>query len=300
MDRLDAMRVILAVVDAGSLSAGARKLGAPLPSVSRKMAELERHLGTTLLIRTSRNIQLTDAGRDYVEAARHIIADLDEAERRASGEYQTPRGELSVTMPVEFGARHVMPIALGFMAEYPEVTLKLVTSDRLVHLVEEQVDVAIRLGQLADSALVAVKVGEFRLLTCASPEYLERHGAPKHPRDLPDHDGIAFGPDRMFWAYHADGEEMIAAPCTRMLVNTAANNLAAAVSGVGIARLFDYQLTDEFRTGALVHILADFDGDPWPIHLVYPRQGLLPLKVRAFIDWVTPRLRAACTSYACR
>lgn len=300
MDRLDAMRVILAVVDAGSLSAGSRKLNAPLPSVSRKVAELERHLGTNLLVRTSRNIQLTDAGRDYVEAARRILADLDEAERRASGEYQTPRGELAVTMPVEFGARHVMPIALSFMEEYPEVALRLVTVDRLVHLVEEQIDVAIRLGHLPDSALYAVKAGEFRLITCASPDYLAQHGTPAHPSELSRHDGILFGTREMFWTYRVDGADVIAEPRTRLSVNTAATNRAAALGGMGIARLFDYQLTDEIRSGALVPILSDHDSDPLPVHIVYPRQGLLPLKVRAFVDWATPRLRAACTSFNCR
>lgn len=199
MDRLDSTRVILAVVDAGSLSAGSRALGSPLPSVSRKAAEIERYLGTNLLVRTSRSIQLTDAGRGYVEAARRIIADLEETERRASGEYQTPRGELSITMPIEFGVLHVIPIALAFIEEYPEVTLKLVTSDRLVHMVDEHVDVAIRLGHLPDSALFAVKAGEFRLITCASPAYLERFEPPSGPRDLPQHDGILFGPLPMFW-----------------------------------------------------------------------------------------------------
>ena len=299
MDRLDAMRVILAVVDAGSLSAGSRKLGAPLPSISRKVAELERFLGTNLLVRTSRNIQLTDAGRDYVDAARRIIADLEEAERRASGEYQTPRGELTVTMPVEFGTRHVLPIALAFMEEYPEVTLRVITSDRLVHMVEEHVDVAIRLGHLADSALYAVKAGEFHLLTCASPDYLERRGTPDHPLHLPDHDGILFGTHPMFWTYRIDGEDMISAPRTRMFVNTAAANLTAAARGVGIARLFDYQITDEIRSGALVPILADYGRDPRPVHVVYPRQGLMPLKVRVFIDWAAPRLREACTHLGC-
>jgi DNA-binding transcriptional LysR family regulator len=299
MDRLDAMRVILAVVDAGSLSAGSRKLGAPLPSVSRKVAELERHLGTNLVVRTSRNIQLTDAGRDYVEAARRIIADLDETERRASGEYQAPRGELAVTMPVEFGNRHVMPIALAFMKEYPEVRLRLVTSDRMLHLVEDQVDVAIRLGQLADSGLYAVKAGEFHLLTCASPAYLERHGAPSQPLELPHHDGILFGTHPMFWTYRVDGEDVVAAPRTRIFVNTAAANLQAAVGGIGIARLFDYQISDELRSGALVPVLADYGRDPRPVHIVYPRQGLMPLKVRAFIDWAAPRLREACTHFNC-
>lgn len=299
MDRLDAMRVILAVVDAGSLSAGSRKLNAPLPSVSRKVAELERHLGTNLLVRTSRNIQLTDAGRDYVAAARRIIADLDEAERRASGEYDTPRGELTVTMPIEFGARHVMPIALSFIAEYPDVTLNLITSDRLVHMVDEQIDVAIRLGHLADSGLYAVKSGDFRLITCASPDYLERCGTPAVPLDLPGHDGILFGTQHMFWTFRVDGEDMICAPRRRIAVNSAAGNLAAALGGVGIARLFDYQLSGEIQSGALVRVLPEGDSEPRPVHLVYPRQGLLPLKVRAFIDWATPRLRAACTGFDC-
>lgn len=299
MDRLDAMRVILAVVDAGSLSAGSRKLGVPLPSVSRKVAELERFLGTNLLVRTSRNIQLTDAGRDYVQAARRIIAELDEAERRASGEYQTPRGELTVTMPVEFGTRHVMPIALAFMKEFPEVMVRILALDRLVNMVDEQVDVAVRLGHLADSNLYAVKAGAFRLLTCASPVYLDGRNIPAHPHDLHEHDGIMFGTHPLFWTYRIDGRDILCAPQPRMFVNSAANNLSAAVAGVGLARLFDYQLTDEISNGSLLQILPEFVGEQVPVHIVYPRQGLLPLKVRAFIDWTAPRLRAACTSYDC-
>ncbi|MGQ3290511.1 MULTISPECIES: LysR substrate-binding domain-containing protein [Sphingopyxis] len=293
------MRVLLAVVDAGSLSAGSRALGSPLPSVSRKVAELERYLGTNLLVRTSRNIQLTDAGRDYVEAARRIIADLEETERRASGEYQTPRGELSITMPIEFGVRHVIPIALAFIDEYPEVTLNLITSDRLVHMVDEHVDVAIRLGHLPDSALFAVKAGEFRLIACASPAYLDRRGAPTSPRELSGHDGIMFGPLPMFWGYRIDGEDVMCTPRPRVSVNSAAGNLAAVLSGVGVARLFDYQVSEHLQSGALVRILPDADGEPRPVHIVYPRQGLLPLKVRAFIDWASPRLRASCTGLDC-
>ncbi|MEK1926136.1 MAG: LysR family transcriptional regulator [Rhizobium giardinii] len=294
MDRLDAMRVILAVVDAGSLSAGSRKLNAPLPSVSRKVAELERHLATTLIVRTSRNIQLTNAGRDYVDAARRIIAELDEAERRASGEYQMPRGELAITTSVEFGARIALPIVLAFMEQYPEVTVRLFAVDRMVHLLEEQVDIAIRLGPLADSALYAVKAGDYRMLTCASPRYLDRRGTPQNPLELADHDGILFGNPSKFWTYHVDGEELVATPRTRLSVSTAASNLVAALGGMGIARLFDYQLRDEFRSGTLVPALTEYDGEARPVHIVYPRQGLLPLKVRAFIDFAAPRLRAAC------
>jgi DNA-binding transcriptional LysR family regulator len=293
------MRVILAVVEAGSLSAGSRALGSPLPSVSRKVAELERYLGTNLLVRTSRHIQLTDAGRDYVEAARRIIADLEETERRASGEYHTPRGELSITMPIEFGVRHVIPIALAFIEEYPEVTLKLVTSDRLVHMVDEHVDVAIRLGHLPDSALFAVKAGEFRLITCASPTYLDRCGTPTGPRDLPQHVGILFGPLPMFWSYRVEDEDVMCLPRARVTVNSAAGNLAAVLGGVGVARLFDYQVSEHIQSGALVRLFPDAHGELRPVHIVYPRQGLLPLKVRAFIDWAAPRLRDACTGLGC-
>ncbi len=291
MDRFEAMKMLLAVVDAGSISAGSRKLNAPLPSVSRKVAELERHLGASLIVRTSRNLQLTDAGREYVEAARKIMVDLEEAERRASGEYQTPRGTLTITMPVEFGARYIMPIALGYMERHPEVSLNLISLDRTVHLVEEQVDIAIRLGDLADSSLYAVKAGEFRLLTCASPAYLERRGVPTHPGDLEGHDGILFNKRTFFWTFDVDGRPMEAVPRNRLEVNTAANCVAAAVGGAGIARLFDYQIPDELSSGALVPVLEGFDGASRPIHIVYSGQGMLTLKVRSFIDWALPRLR---------
>ena len=291
MDRLEAMRILLAVVDAGSISAGSRKLNAPLPSVSRKVAELERHLGANLIVRTSRNLQLTDAGRDYVDAARKIMADLEEAERRASGEYQTPRGVLTITTPVEYGSRYVLPVALSFMEKYPEVSLNLLSLDRTVDLVSEQVDIAIRLGNLADSSLHAAKVGEFRLLTCASPTYIKRHGMPERPGDLIHRDGIIFNKRTFFWTFDVDGTPMEAVPRNRLEVNTAANCVAAAVGGAGIARLFDYQVSDELASDALIPILRDFDGAPQPIHIVYARQGLLALKVRAFVDWALPRLR---------
>jgi DNA-binding transcriptional LysR family regulator len=298
MDRLDAMRVLLAVVDAGSLSAGSRKLNAPLPSVSRKVAELERVLGANLIIRTSRNLQLTDAGREYVAAARGILAALEEAERRASGEYHTPRGTLSVTMPMEFGNRYVLPVALAFVKNHPEVALNLLSIDRTVHLVNEQIDIAVRLGELADSSLYAVKVGEFRRLTCASPAYLERNGEPRHPDELPSHDGIMFNARSFFWSFPVAGKTVEAVPRARIEVNTAASCVAAAVEGIGIASVFDYLVPDKIASGALVPILRDHESEPMPIHIVYSRQGLLALKVRAFIDWAVPRLRETCSSFS--
>ncbi|WP_262408745.1 LysR family transcriptional regulator [Sphingomonas sp. JC676] len=286
------MQVLLAVVDTGSLSAGSRKLSAPLPSVSRKVAELERHLGTRILIRTSRNVQLTDAGRDYVEAARQIVAQIKDAELRASGEYEVPRGTLSITVPLAFGRQRVLPLAYEFLGEHPEITLNVLSLDRVVHLVDEHVDVGVRLGNLTDSSLYAVKVGDFRLLTCASPDYLARKGCPSSPEELADHDAAAFiGLGETAWLYERDGRKIQGTPNIRLFANTSTAAVAAAVRGLGIARAPSYQALNELRSGALVTILDAYEGQTFPVHLVYVRQGLLPLKVRAFIDWMTPRLR---------
>ncbi|MBC9034339.1 LysR family transcriptional regulator [Sphingomonas sp. JC676] len=297
MDRLDAMQVLLAVVDAGSLSAGSRKLSAPLPSVSRKVADLERHLGTRLLIRTSRNVQLTDAGRDYVDAARQIVAQIEDAELRASGEYETPRGSLTIAVPTSFGRNHVLPLAHEFLHEHPEITLNVLSVDRVVHFVEERVDVGVGWGRLSDNSLYAVKVGDVSILTCASPDYLARKGRPSSPEDLVDHDVATF--DQFVniawpgWVYRANGRRIEAKPNVRFCASTTADAVNAAVRGIGITRAPSYQVAGHLRSGALVTILDEYASQSFPIHLVYIRQGLLPLKVRAFIDWMTPRLRKA-------
>ncbi|WP_336814706.1 LysR family transcriptional regulator [Bosea sp. MMO-172] len=294
MDRFDAMQVLLAVVDAGSLSAGSRKLNAPLPSVSRKVAELERHLGTQLLVRTSRNIQLTDAGRDYVDAARQIMAQLVDAELRASGEYETPRGVLTVTVPISFGHDHILPLVYDFLCEHPEIRLNVLCLDRAVNLVDEHVDIGIRLGALADSSLHAVKIGEFGFVTCASPDYLARKGVPTRPEELSGHDGVVFGQiTQPGWVYHEDGGRLEAQPDVRIRANTATAALAAALRGAGIIRAPRYQVARDLRSGALIPLFEAYESQSFPVHLIYARQGLLPLKVRVFIDWMVPRLRRA-------
>jgi DNA-binding transcriptional LysR family regulator len=292
MDRLDAMEVLLAVVDAGSLSAGSRKLNAPLASVSRKVAELERHLGARLLIRTSRNVQLTDAGRDYVDAARQIVGQLKDAELRASGEYDEPRGELTLTVSMEFGRTVALPIAYEFLAEHPQINLNVLSADRVVQMVEERVDVGIRLGPLVDSSLYALKVGNVCLVTCASPDYISRFGQPETPEDLSRHRAAVFGRlNEAPWAYTRDGQKFEGQPLTRVRANTATAAVAAACKGIGVTRVLNFQVDSELRSGALVPVLADYCGGTMAVHLVYLRQGLLPLKVRAFLDWMTPRLR---------
>jgi DNA-binding transcriptional LysR family regulator len=290
VDRLDAMQVLLTVVDEGSLSAGSRKLNAPLPSVSRKVAELERHLGTRLLIRTSRFVQLTDAGRDYVEDARTIVEQLHDAERRASGEYETPRGELTVTAMIGFSRIIAIPLAAHFLKEHPEITLNFIAVDRVVQLADEHVDVGVRFGMLGDSSLIAVKVGEIDMMTAASPEYLTHNERPERPLDLADHDAVSHSGVTKLWTFTRDGEVTGAHPRIRVNVNTASGAVAAAVEGLGIIRMPTYQIANQLRSGELVPVLREWEVR-LPVHLVYVRQGQLPLKVRAFLDWMTPRLR---------
>lgn len=293
MDRFEAMSVLLAVVEAGSLSAGARHLRAPLATVSRKVAELEQHLGARLVIRSSRKLVLTDAGRAYVAASRRILGQLEEAEREASGEYHSPRGALHVTAPVAFGERHLLPIALAFLAEQPDITLRLMLADRQIDLVNEHVDVALRIGHLDDSTLIATRVGAVHRVICASPHYLARLGAPRSPADLAQHDGITFhgfatSPE---WRYRRDTAAFAVEPRSKLAVNTTDAAIQAALAGIGIIRVLSYQVADELKSGRLQILLPDFAPAPLPVSLVYPHAGLQPLKVRCFLDWAVPRLR---------
>lgn len=293
MDRLDAMSVFLTVVDAGSLSAAGRRLQVPLATVSRKVAELERYLGAQLLVRTSRRAELTDAGREYAAAARQILEQVDEAEQTAAGEYQEPRGELSVTAPTLFGELHVLPIANEFLAAHPKIDMRLFLTDAVVHLVEEQVHVAVRIGELQDSSLVARRVGATRSITCASPAYLQQFGHPESPEELIDREGVTYrGFSPSAWRYVKDGVPTTAEPRTRLAVNSAAAAVIAARAGLGITRALDYQLARELREGHLVPLLVPFETAPLPIHLVFSGHGRVPLKVRAFLDWVAPRLKS--------
>src|SRR5450830_738669 len=192
MDRLESMSILVAVVDAGSLSAAARKLEMPLATVSRKLGELESHLNTRLLLRTTRQLSLTEAGASYLAACRRILEEIGEAERTATGEYAMPKGELVVTAPVVFGRLHMVPVVAEFLAQYPEININLVLTDRVTHMMEEQIDVALRIGQLPDSSMMAVRTGTVRRVICASPAYLQAHGTPGAPRDLSAHDCITF------------------------------------------------------------------------------------------------------------
>lgn len=294
MDRFEALSVLLAVVEAGSLSAGARRLNAPLATVSRKVAELEKHLGVRLFRRTRHGLLVTEEGRAFVAASRRILEQLDTAERQASGDYGALRGALHVTAPIAFGERHLLPLVLEFMKQQPDINLRLTLADRQLSLADEHVDVALRIGHLADSALVATRVGTVRRVICASPDYLARRGMPAQPNDLADHDGISFqgfatAPE---WRYRHDGAAFAVEPHSKLAVNTTEAAIQAALAGIGIIRVLSYQIADHLRTGALRELLPEFAPVPLPVNVIHAPGDPLSLKVRCLLDWIVPRLRA--------
>lgn len=293
MDRLDAMSVLLAAVESGSLSKASRELRLPLATVSRKVAELEAHLKATLLIRSAKGLELTPAGRSYVTSAKSILEQLSEAERAASGEYSEPKGDLVVTAPIMFGRMHVLPVVTRFLEAFSEVSVGLVLTDRVAHFLEDQVDVALRLGMLPDSNLIAARVGEVRHVICASPDYLAANGIPATLDDLDKHRLVSFQSVSALstWTFEHDGAERTISFRSRLSVNTIDAAIDAALAGAGLVRAVSYQIADHVRAGRLAVVLESFEPQLRPVHLVYDTQSRLPLKLRAFVDFVVPRLR---------
>jgi DNA-binding transcriptional LysR family regulator len=298
MDRFDAMHTLVAAVDGGSLSAASRALKTPLPTVSRRVSDLEAHLGAQLLVRTSRKLILTEAGEAFVAVARRLLDDLGDAERAASGEYRAPRGELLVTAPIMFGKLHVAPVIHAFLAAYPEVTVRLVLSDQVIDLLEAHVDVAVRIGRLPDSDLIARQVGHVRWVICASRDYLDRRGEPAMPEALAGHDFIAFEGLQTYrsWAFKEGAADRFIAIKPRFSVNTADAVVDAAAAGLGIARVMSYQAARAISEGRVSTILRAFRTDPVPVNLVHQSQRAQPLKRRAFFDFVVPRLALVLTA----
>ena len=294
MDRFEAMTVFVAIAEAGSLSAAARRLEQPLATVSRKLSLLEAQLKTRLIARSTRWLELTDAGRDYLEASRQILEQVDEAERAAAGAYARPHGRLVISAPVVFGRLHLLPVVVEFLREFPDVDVHLIQADRVVNLLEEHVDLALRIGELADSSLIATKVGEIRRVVCASPAYLAAYGRPEAPADLARHACISFEGlmSSSRWVFPAETVEIH----TRLTVTTADAAISAALMGLGVVRVLSYQVADAVRAGTLEHLLPAFEPAPVPVSLIYPGQGRLPMKCRAFLDYAAPRLRERLTA----
>jgi len=296
MDRFEAMAMLVQVVESGSLSAAGRLLRVPVPTISRRISELEAHLGTKLLVRTTRRLSLTDSGIAYLSAARRILEQLGEAEKEAAGEYTTPKGELIITAPLMFGRLHVLPVIADFLAQHPEISVRLLLGDRNIHIVDDHVDMAIRIGPLPDSSLVASRIGSMRTVVCGSPALFGRHGEPRRPEDLQRLPCVSFdllspSPLWQFQDRSASPQPVEVAVAPRLVVTTADAALEAAIMGVGVTRLLHYHTTRAQEAGKLKLVLADYEPPPMPVHLVHAERGQMPLKMRRFIDFAAPRLR---------
>jgi DNA-binding transcriptional LysR family regulator len=280
MDKLRAMETFVRIVERGSLTAAADALDTSLPSVVRALAALEAELDVRLLNRTTRRIALTDEGREYYERCRRVLAEVDESEAALSARRAAPKGRLRVTAPVMLGRLHVAPVANEFLARHAALQLELVLLDRVVDLLEEGVDVAVRIGRLPDSSLVAVPVGHTRRVLCASPAYLKRAGTPKSPADLARHRFVSF----TGLAPAQEGKPVLAS-------NQIDVALDACLAGVGIGEFLCYQVQALLAAGRLKRVPADPQPAPLPIQVVYPHARLLSTNLRTFVDWTVPRLR---------
>lgn len=294
MDTLRAMRTFVRIVEEGSLTAAARTLGSSLPAVVRNLAALESHLRVRLLHRTTRRIGLTEDGRRYLEACRRITAELDDVERSFTAEQAEPSGMLTITAPVLYGQQFVAPAVTRFVQRYDRVQCTLMFYDRIVNLVEEGIDVGIRIGRLSDSTLVAQPLGAVRRVVVASPAYLRAHGVPRHPKDLlaancfRRHDAPASE-----WQFHVDGRTLTLAVRGNLGFNQFAPAIQACLDGLGFGFFLSYQVDSLVARKRLRVVLERFELPPWPLHIVYPHARLLPSRTRALIDWLKRDLKSA-------
>jgi len=296
MDRIDAMTAFVATVDAGSLAGAARRLGRSPAAITRAIASLERRTAAKLLYRTTRVLRLTEAGDRYIATCRRLLADLEEAELLASGERTAPRGVLTVTAPLSFGRLHVRPIVDAFLEAYPSVQVRLLLLDRVTNLIDEGMDIAIRIGHLPDSGLIAVKTGEVRRVVCASPDYLSRRAPIREPAELTAHHCVAFSQitETDVWTFASGSKggslkQVRVRP--RLTVNGAEAAIASAVEGRGVTCVLSYQVERELREGSLALVLERFEPPPLPVHVIYPEARFSAAKARAFVDLVAPKLK---------
>jgi DNA-binding transcriptional LysR family regulator len=288
MDRLDAMQAFMTVADLKGFAAAARKLRLSPSAVTRLIASLEDRIGARLLQRTTRQVALTDAGARYLERIRRILADVEEAEIAAEGERARPTGRLVISAPVGFGRLHVSSVVTAYLKRHREVSAELRLEDRVINLVEEGVDLAVRIGQLPDSSLVARHVGDMRRIMVASPGYLKSRGEPKRPQDIAAHDTIQSGSSggQAEWRFVEGGNEVRMDYAPRLVTNTADAAIRYAEAGGGLTRVLAYQAAEAIKRGRLKIVLAKFEQPALPIHIVYPTSRLLSAKVRTFIDLV--------------
>lgn len=294
MDRLHSMGVFLAVAEEESFAGGARRLAMSAPAVTRAVASLESRLGVRLLDRTTRYVRVTEAGQRYLEDARRVIAAADEADAAAAGVNAQPRGHLTVTAPVLFGKLHVMPGIVEYLQRYPETTVSAIFLDRVVNMLEEGVDVGVRIGELPDSSFKAVPVGFVRRVVCASPDYLARHGVAHSPEALSGHAIIVASSlsPTVQWRFARNGAPVAIRIKPRLTVTSNDAAIDAAISGIGICRLMSYQIGPQLASGQLRAILCDYEPARAPIHVLHRERRNPSAKARSFVDLIAERLRA--------
>ena len=288
------MAMLVSSVEEGSLSAAARKLRIPVATLTRNVKDLETLVGTKLLIRSTRKLELTDAGADYLASAKQILEQVDEQERRAAGEFTAPRGELVITTPVQIARLRVLPVIDQFLALYPEIRIRLIQSDRNIDLIDSHADVAIRVGHLRDSSLVAARVGSLRAVVVASKELLRKHGTPETPDELRGYPWIVIdSPSLSPWRFrHPDtGQISTIAEIPRLLVSSPDAAVDAAIDGIGATLVLEHDVDAAIKAGKLDLVLQEFEVDPVPVHVVHLSRHVMPIKVRRFIDFAVPKLR---------
>jgi DNA-binding transcriptional LysR family regulator len=297
MDQLRAMKTLVAVIKSGSFSEASRQLGAPVSTLSRIVGEFEQRLGASLLVRTTRNLKLTEAGEAYLIASRSILEQVEAADRAARGEFQETKGNLVVASPIAFGQQLLLPIVVEFLERFQSINVQLAMSDRNARLIEDHIDLALRVGDLPDSGLMATRLGVTRHVVCASTEFLAAHGRPRTPHDLTaypciTHDlrGLAA---RWTFAEPSGGREFSVPIEARLSVGTAEAARAAAIRGFGLTRLKGYQAVSAVRDGTLQVVLSEYELPARPVSFLYAAGGAVPVKLRSFMDFAAPRLRAA-------
>lgn len=293
MDRFTHMQAFVTIAETGGFASAARRLGVSPPVVTRAVASLEAHLGGRLLTRTTRKVRLTEAGARYLEDCRRLLTELDDIEGAVRGAHSEPRGVLNVTASMTFGRLHVAPLILDFLDQYPRVSVHAMLDDRVLDLVDEGLDVAVRIAHLSDSSFTALRVGEVRRVLCASPRYLRAHGVPKSPKDLEAHEVVMFSQERSApaWSFEGPKGKLSVKPRSRFVVNVSEVGIQAALAGRGLTRVLSYMVASELRTGRLRLVLEDYEPEPLPVHLVYREGRRAPARVRAFVDFASQRLR---------
>lgn len=293
MDRLHLINVFVAVVDTQGFAGAARKLNLSPPAVTRAINELETYLGVRLLTRTTRIVKVTEAGARYAEDCRAVLSQLNEADESASGLHSTPRGRLTITAPVGFGAMYVTPVVTEYLGRNPEVTVSCLFMDRVVNMLDEGVDVGVRIGELPDSSMQAIRVGRMRLLICATPAYLEEHGEPKSPEDLKKHMIIAASgaTSTSEWRMSSQGTPSVVKLHPRLITTTSDAAIAAALTGFGLTNVLAYKVTKHLREGRLKAVLSDFEPQALPVHVLHREGRHASQKARRFIDLAVERLR---------